>query len=284
MSTGISIAIGFLAETALHPGTGQSIGSIDQPVAREGGTNLPFIPGSSLKGSLRNATDADKRNFGASIQDGDEQDSQGLTLFGDIRLALLPIRSSVSAYRWATCPLLLERFQRDVSRCKGTAAWEHLLSFAVPEVAPSKALSADPLKARLYLEERTFEIVGAPDGRIAAALAMLIPSGEPYERARARVAKQLLIMSDDDFGWFASFGLPVQARNQLAPETKTSQNLWYEEYLPADTLMYAIAAPRGATSNGAFADLVKKLGERQWLQVGGNESVGRGLCRIHVVQ
>ena len=41
------------ALSALHVGTGQSIGAIDLPIARSRATNLPLVPGSALKGVLR---------------------------------------------------------------------------------------------------------------------------------------------------------------------------------------------------------------------------------------
>ena len=43
------------ALSPLHAGTGQGAGAIDLPVAREKATGLPYLPGSSLKGVLRDA-------------------------------------------------------------------------------------------------------------------------------------------------------------------------------------------------------------------------------------
>jgi CRISPR-associated protein Cmr4 len=43
------------ALSPLHPGTGQGVGVIDLPIAREKATGLPYLPGSSLKGTLRSA-------------------------------------------------------------------------------------------------------------------------------------------------------------------------------------------------------------------------------------
>ena len=40
--------------TPLHVGAGSSVGAIDQPVQRERHTGYPIIPGSSVKGVLRN--------------------------------------------------------------------------------------------------------------------------------------------------------------------------------------------------------------------------------------
>ncbi len=41
------------ALSPLHAGTGQGVGVIDLPIAREKATGLPFLPGSSVKGTLR---------------------------------------------------------------------------------------------------------------------------------------------------------------------------------------------------------------------------------------
>ena len=39
--------------SALHVGTGQGVGIVDLPIARSKATNLPVVPGSGLKGILR---------------------------------------------------------------------------------------------------------------------------------------------------------------------------------------------------------------------------------------
>ena len=41
--------------TRLHPGSGTALGVVDLPVQRERHTQWPLIPGSSLKGILRDA-------------------------------------------------------------------------------------------------------------------------------------------------------------------------------------------------------------------------------------
>ena len=43
------VALLFLhALSPLHAGTGQGIGAIDLPIAREKATGIPYLPGSSL--------------------------------------------------------------------------------------------------------------------------------------------------------------------------------------------------------------------------------------------
>src|SRR5579884_863217 len=103
-----AVLLGVRAETPIHPGAGQSGGTIDLPVAREGGTGYPFVPGSSNKGSTKHQAGGDPDLYGTP-------DNQGSAMFGDLRL-LLPLRSSHGAYKWATCPHLLERFARDRER------------------------------------------------------------------------------------------------------------------------------------------------------------------------
>ncbi len=43
------------ALTPLHAGIGQGVGAIDLPIARDVATNRPLVPGSSVKGVLRDA-------------------------------------------------------------------------------------------------------------------------------------------------------------------------------------------------------------------------------------
>lgn len=298
--------IGYLAEQPLHPGTGQALGAIDQPVAREGGSNIPVIPGSSHKGSIKHAVTggSDKSEFWSLFG---ATDNEGGVLFSDIRLILLPIRSSVGSYKWATCPYLLERLARDLKRTGSS------IEIPVPAVPDGKVLTAiragdkkkggegekdkDASAKRLYLEELTFEIAADDETakkqfeNVTAALATFIPDDDPkagakpYTNVKARLRNQLLIMSDDDFAWFARYGLPIYARNKLKERTKSSENLWYEEHLPADTLMYGIVAPGADVQGGkTLTDLLGELTKLQYLQIGGDETVGRGFCRLHVVK
>jgi len=80
-------------------------------------------------------------------------------------------------------------------------------------------------------------------------------------------------LHDDDFAWFARNGLGVQARNVLDSETKQSQNLWYEEIIPADTLFYAVLTERVAGATKYIKQLLEKT---PYIQLGGNETVGMG--------
>src|SRR5205085_7007457 len=95
------------ALSPLHAGMGQGVGVIDLPIAREKATGIPFLPGSSLKGTLRDAYLSKCANdeqckqkgykvFGPETTNADAY--AGAVQFADQRLLLLPIRSLAGTF------------------------------------------------------------------------------------------------------------------------------------------------------------------------------------------
>lgn len=259
--------LGLLAETPVHPGAGRGMGVVDLPVAREASTDYPVLVGSSLKGALRDkaetaiAAEAVEDRFGTQEHAGD-------VLVSDGRLLLLPVRSLTMSYRWVTCPHLLERYRRDLDR----AALEPR-----PEI-PARVDRGEILTAgdgRLFLEERQFTVARAPDEALARAIAPCVLHDETQRRLGDRIA----VLNDDDFAWFVRYGLCIQARNVL-DDSKRSRNLWYEETLPPDTVMYALVMGRSAGALVMLDDLFPETDP--YLQVGGNETVGQGWFAVSV--
>lgn len=251
-----SVIYGMLAETPIHPGSGQDAGFIDLPVARESATSFPVITGSSMKGALKEQlSDADEALFGLP-------DKAGELLISDAKLALLPVRSLNSSYKWITCPYILERIQRDSLRAN-----KQELNF--PELNPSDGEYIGSGTGDLFLEERQFEKGGDLPETLVQVLARLVA----HAKAKSRLSDQVVVVSDKSFTWFARFGLSVNARNTLDEKTKESKNLWYEETLPPDSLFYVVFTER---SPGAVKQLAEILDEYPYLRVGGNETVGQG--------
>ena len=271
-----SIIIGMLAETAVHPGAGRSTGFVDLPVARESITEYPVIVGSSLKGALKDR--AREKWPGKKAEKEDEkvqspevekafgkQDGAGNLVVSDARLLLLPVRSLTGQYKWATCPYLLERLERDIQR-SGYAA-----KLKIPKLdkKPKTGTAQSEGTGKIFLEEREFQIDGKVDSTVIQSISQLMPN----KASADRLVGQLIVLNDDDFKWFASYGLPINARNVLNEDTKTSLNLWYEETLPLDCLFYTLFLERGEGAIDLVKTLVKEL---PYLQVGGNETVGQG--------
>ena len=257
--------LGLLAETSIHPGAGRGMGVVDLPVARETATDYPVLVGSSLKGALRDKADAAQRDlrFGKPEHAGD-------LLVSDARLLLLPVRSLTGSYRWATCPHLIERYRRDLTRAGLTPAP------TVPVVECKSVLAAGT--GPLFLEERQFTVNGELPGDLVKAIAPLLLHEETQGRLDCRVA----VLHDDDFAWFVRYGLPIQARNVLEDGTKKSKNLWYEETLPPDTVMYALVMGRSDEAVGALDSLFPD--SDSYLQAGGNETVGQGWFAVSVLK
>jgi len=284
---------GLLAETSIHPGTGQDAGFVDQPVAREATTDYPVIVGSAAKGALRDQffwkhyvppTDAELQGNEAEAKSKalastdkftdpifGKSDGAGDVLVSDIRLLLLPVRSLTTSYVWITCSHLLERCYRDATRMGN-----NLQPIVLPALSDQQFLGSSSLPATIYLEERQAERIGD----VPVDVVNLLKSFIPHSSTAARVDHQLAVISDTHFAWYARYGLPINARNSLNRKTKASKNLWYEETIPPDSLFYLLLAERRPAALNAVD---KMLVESRYLQVGGNETVGQGWFAIQPV-
>lgn len=258
--------LGFLAETAIHCGTGRSAGIIDLPIAREAATDYPFIAGSGLKGALKDR--ARSLGRGDTSEVFGKEDQAGGLLVSDARLLLLPVRSLTGAYKWVTSPLILERYRRDLTRCGFPADIQPI------EISGSGALGLSGGDVKLYLEEREFTIEGSLPDDLCEVISPLVR----HEETRKRLSSQLVVLNNEDFAWFCRYAVPIQVRNVLEEGTKRSKNLWYEESLPSDTLLYGMAMARDETSRKALIDLFPDTDP--YLQVGGNETVGHGWVAV----
>ncbi|QKG83299.1 type III-B CRISPR module RAMP protein Cmr4 [Kroppenstedtia pulmonis] len=263
--------IGLLTETMVHPGSGQNNGAIDLPVARESTTGYPVAVGSSMKGALRDKADQEKWEDVKELF-GDQKQA-GEMAVSDARLLLLPVRSLQGLYRWVTCPYILERLQRD-ARLAGKP-----ISLHIPEVGEGDALVEEGL-GTLFLEELSFDMKAK--SKVIQEWAEEIEPLIGHDQVRERLKKQLAVVSDHDFAYLARYSLPVHIRNQL-DKNKTSKNLWSEETLPPDTLLYTLLIPRpGREMKGE--EIERRLKENPYIQIGGNETLGQGWCMIAIAE
>lgn len=262
--------MGMLAETHIHPGAGQVYGVIDLPVAREQTTDYPMIPGSGLKGALRNKWNEE------GIEDVEElfgkQNQAGLFGVTDARLLLLPVRSFTGHYRWVTCPYLIKRLYRDL----------HLIGYAdrnrlpleFPGLSEEKMITATQAKdGPIFLEEFTFEAV--TNKGLIQQLVSFLKKLIRHNFLQAELSERLSIITDEEFAHFARYALPVNFRNELENETKKSKSLWQEEVIPPDTLFYTLFIPRFGKDDD-LKRVLAHLNKNVYLQVGGNETVGQG--------
>ena len=276
------ILLGLIAETPIHYGAETGGGAIDLPVAREAATHYPVIAGSAFKGSLKDMLGGENEFTG-------DASKAGQLIFSDIRLLLLPVRSLASSYAWVTCPLLLERLKRDSARAGGAAA-TGLPDFSIPAVQDEHYVCANNDSPNLLqLEERQFaKTANAAGDPQLANLVKTLQKIIVHPSAQSRVAAQLVVLSNNDFAWFAEFALPVNAHNKLNADNKTSENLWYEETLPPDTVMYSLILPRPTlppqTQQAAMTHIEGLLKATPHLQIGAGETTGLGwFAHNHIV-
>ncbi|MEI7642885.1 MAG: type III-B CRISPR module RAMP protein Cmr4 [Chloroflexales bacterium] len=273
------------ALSPLHPGTGQGVGVIDLPIAREKATGLPYLPGSSLKGTLRGACpDAQRVSiFGPDTKDGDLH--AGAAHFADQRLLLLPIRSLAGTFAWVTSPYVLRRFARDAR----DAAMKDLPGDIGNPVSEQQCTVADSSKLRLsgdsvYLEDLDLTATSDPTTTAWANwLASHIFANDPIWQAM--LAERLCVVHDDVLNFLLTTATEITARIRLEEQTKTvaKGGLWYEESLPTETVLAGplMIMPNGMTKMDA-GQIITIIGTctAKPLQLGGKATIGRGLCRI----
>jgi CRISPR-associated protein Cmr4 len=279
--------LGLLAETPLHPGVGQEEGAVDLPVAREEPFGIPVVPGSGLKGAMREKRWAQAYDAARQAGHDDERareaaddnagkdfgttEEAGPLALSDARLLLLPVRALDRLYRWVTCPYVLERWARDLAR-----VGSKLQPPKPPKKPPAeKAVLLAGDGSRVFLEGLDFEVWADEEG-VIASIAASLGGLVGHQRVADRLADQLALVDDRVFEHFARHALPVAAHNVL-DRRKVSQNLFYEETLPADSLLYAVAAER---TRGALGRLDGLFGDDAYLRLGGNETLGQGWCRV----
>ncbi len=272
------------ALSPLHPGVGQGVGSVDLPVAREKATGIPYLPGSSIKGVLRDAAGSQwpeskiKAIFGPDTNHASEH--AGAAYFSDAKLLLLPVRSYAGVFAYATSPYLLQRFHRE-------ATMAGLKPHPLPEdPGDQEALVSEGGKVaegdRVYLEDLDFKAQTNP----------VVFNWETWLTDHTAgldlpLEGRLLILSDDAMGFLLETALEVVTRIRIDENTKTVAKgaLWFEENLPAESLLYGLlsVAPKafgGEPIEGqAILTELKDLTQTT-LQFGGNATVGRGLARM----
>jgi CRISPR-associated protein Cmr4 len=259
--------VGMLAETMIHSGQGKQQGILDLPVSREKWTDYPFIAGSALKGAFREKAKAAEFSQLDDIFGSKKRAAE--MGFSDARLLLLPVRSLHRHYFWVTCPYLLERYLRDLELA-GRMSKEIDLSVNDNQVWVGQRSRINN-KETIYLEEFSYHVhKNAVVDQIIDLIAPLIH----HESVKRRLNEQLVVISDDEFHYFAQYALPIQYKNRLS-DKKTSESVWQEENLPPDTIMYALLIPRVQKSNAvnAFRDFMHN---DPYLQIGGKESTGLG--------
>lgn len=280
------------AITFLHPGTGKTTGVVDLPIQREVHTGYPMFSASGFKGSLRDKAEQlwDKGHddietlFGSSVG-GEENPNAGALSVTDARILAFPVRSLQQVFVWVTCPMVIERLLRDIQ----------LIGLKLPGLVFNEAPGEETawvakdslLKDTLILEDVNFTVT--QNSQVEDLLKLITPL---LDDKAGFDGKRLVVIPNEDFQHLVRYATQVSARIKLNDRKTTDSgggNLWYEETLPPETLMYALALCHDSRRNNKtietseyVAEKLQTLLEDRFLQIGGNETVGQGWCCVKV--
>ena len=292
-----SKAVVFLyAVSPVHMGAGSSVGIIDNPIQRERHTNHPCFAGSGIKGAVRHsfesiggAKDLIAPLFGP--ESGAKDLHAGAVSFGDGQLVAFPVRSLREGYVYATCPQALARAKRLIEATGHPAEW------TVPaDVRPGHCVVSNPRlladDRKLHLEAFQYENVPSPQidgiGKYLAANALPSDAGQAF--FRAKLASDLVILSDTDFAYFAEYATLVEPHVRIDADTGTAADggLFYTENLPPESLLIAPLLASQTRDGGQMEPReallkVKNLIDGTLLQLGGDATTGRGLVVAKVM-
>ncbi|QDA31654.1 type III-B CRISPR module RAMP protein Cmr4 [Thermococcus indicus] len=199
----------------------------------------------------------------------------GAIAVGDAKILLFPVRSANGVFAYVTSPMVLERFKRDLQLAGRNA------DFEVPAVGKGKALvtgnSDVENNGRVILEELVLDVEDRVDEKVIDAIKLVLPEG-------IDVSRRIVIVDDDVFSTFVRLSTEIVARVAIDASKGTVKQggLWYEEFLPSDTLLYSVIIvgnPRGGAlkSEEEVEETLRGfITDTRYLQVGGDETVGKG--------
>lgn len=299
----------YWVETPLHAGSGSDLGIVDLPIQREKHTGFPKIEASGIKGCLRESFEISLNS--ENIKDDrialsfgpDEKESihAGALGFSDARLLLFPVKSVKGIFAWISCPQVITRLKRDLELCGVSNAFDIPQKDTVPNNC--ELIVKDN---RIVLEEYTFTAKpNSATSRYAQWIKRNVANGMA-DFWKEKIERDILILSDEDFKDFVTMSTEVIARTKIDDNTGTVAKgaLWYEEYLPVDSILYSLifSGPvfkKNDGEKGPFRvnDCDIKSGEQKTeleaqevmkffaenlppiLQIGGNSTIGKGFVR-----
>lgn len=264
--------------TPLHVGAGASVGAIDQPIQRERHTGFPIIPGSSLKGVLRDTAARDDELKAHVDAVFGVQENAGRVSIGEAKLLAFPVRSAKGSFAFATCPLALERFLRE----RGS-----LGALKVPpEPEDMKCLAGDTVtisrngQTGVVLEEYRFNRTAGDAGKfpIEWESALLNLLEDPvWQAGKGR----FVLLSNGDFAHFVKTACEISQHVAIDPQKGTAKRgaLFNLEAVPAEALFFAPLTSL-ARANGELDKLADLFTRKPLLQFGGDGTTGLGFCTV----
>ncbi|MDD1426546.1 RAMP superfamily CRISPR-associated protein [Dolichospermum sp. ST_sed9] len=171
----------------------------------------------------------------------------------------MPVPSLSHSVVWVSCPLLLQRWQR-LQSSKLTIPPEYSCNFANGSAVYLKdaIIKGNELKSWTNSEEFV-----------------------PQSSATTSI-NRLLVLPDKHCATLIQMSLWRQVKIKLDEHKSVDGGFRYEEAIPPDTLMYlpwGITSQANGKSQKSYDDFKSLLAANEILQIGGQESLGRGFVQ-----
>jgi len=278
----------------VHMGAGTALGVIDNPIQRERHTGHPVIAGSGLKGALRHHLGQmwDDKTLGAVFgpDTSASSDHAGAASFSDAQLVAFPVRSAKRAFVYATSPTALARAGRLLDTAGMQCGWQ------IPTVESNHCRLVNPaLLTDNHVVLESFEFTAHLDQPLRVISEWLaknaLPAGDAYTFFRDKLKDDLVLLSDEDFGYFVKNATVVEPHVRIDDITGTASDggLFYTENLPPESIMLSLVmASKDRGKNGTVLDAIQVMrtladgnGQQHGinnllLQIGGDATTGRG--------
>jgi len=280
------------AETQVHAGTGFEIGVVDLPIQRERTTRFPIING--IKGALRAylrpriEKNLEEKIFGSESGSGkgtSESESvkgtvPGSLSFSEARILLFPVRNPDRLFVWVTCPLVLIKFAKSVGDNDVVKELEEV------NIDYGKAVSfygsGEVFLEEVKLKSAAFELPRTRE------LISKISNCAPVDYLKKKMKSDVVVVNDVLFSEIAQTMTEVVPRVRINREKKTVEEggLWYEEYLPQDTVMYFVVRKtyygnKEDSGKDSLMEIFKNEVDGKLINIGGKETVGKGMMWVH---
>jgi CRISPR-associated protein Cmr4 len=135
------------------------------------------------------------------------------------------------------------------------------------------------------LEDFDFEADIQPANSAAQWIAAKLYAGSNEEIWRKEFLKRFAIIDDRSFQFLVRHATEVQAHvaidHTLGTVNREEGALWYQESLPAETVLVSIARLDG--KRGDEKSALTAITAQTYLQVGGKATTGQGLVRMVAV-
>ena len=234
---------------------------------------------------------------------GTEEGIGGVSIT-DAKILAFPVRTLKGVFGWITCPLVLSRYKRDLSLVKGGN-----INWNIPNLNSEEAIISKDSNLKedncVYIEELQLKCVeNEIVSTIAKEISEALPDNNIYKEIKEKLKKDLVIVSNDVFRDLINLTTEIVTRIRIDPLKGIVKEgaLWTEEYLPTDTILYSlILIPSARTLNlddlneklrneienlknyaEKIVKLFKILYDGRILQIGGDETIGKGFVRLKI--